>query len=230
MSHYSASHKMPVVVLISGSGTNLQALLDDSQGSQEKNCPYQVAAVISNRPGVQGLERAKDANVPAISLDHCDFTERELFDQALIETIDQYQPALLVLAGFMRILTSEFVQHYQNRMLNIHPSLLPKYRGLQTHQRALEAGDDEHGLSIHFVTDELDGGPVIIQSKVPILPDDTAETLAVRVQKQEHIVYPKVVRWYAEQNLRSEKGQIFFDGKALQEPLLYQELQTEASA
>lgn len=210
--HQTLSTPLPVVVLISGSGSNLQALID---GQQDGSLPINIRAVISNRPGVLGLTRAEQAGIKAVTLDHKDFADRETFDQALIAEIDTYQPALVVLAGFMRILTPQFTQHYLGRMLNIHPSLLPKYQGLHTHQRALDAGDEEHGVTVHFVTAELDGGPAAIQAKVPVLAGDTATTLAKRVQEQEHIIYPLAVKWFANGQLVMQDGKSVLDGEPL---------------
>lgn len=181
---------LPVVVLLSGSGSNLQAIMD-------ADLPIDIVAVISNRACAYGLERARQQGIPTEVLPGKDFASREDYDQALQQRIDHYQPGLVVLAGFMRILTEDFVRHYEGRMLNIHPSLLPKYRGLHTHQRALDAGDSEHGCSVHFVTPELDAGPVILQAKVPVLEGDTAETLAARVLEQEHRAYPEAIRRFA---------------------------------
>lgn len=188
-----------VVVLISGSGSNLQALID-SVGHDGN--PARITAVICNRADAYGLERAKQAGIATGLLDHKQFDGRDAFDAALIQAIDAHQPDLVVLAGFMRILTPGFVQHYAGRLLNIHPSLLPKHKGLHTHQRALEAGDSEHGCSVHFVTEELDGGPLVVQAVLPIKADDTAESLARRVHQQEHQIYPLAVRWFAEGRLR----------------------------
>ncbi|MGK4340417.1 phosphoribosylglycinamide formyltransferase [Ectopseudomonas oleovorans] len=188
-----------VVVLISGSGSNLQALIDSV--AHDGN-PARIAAVICNRAGAYGLERAKQAGITTELLDHKQFDGREAFDAALIQAIDAHQPDLVVLAGFMRILTPGFVQHYAGRLLNIHPSLLPKHKGLHTHQRAIEAGDSEHGCSVHFVTEELDGGPLVVQAVLPVMADDTAESLASRVHQQEHLIYPLAVRWFAEGRLR----------------------------
>jgi phosphoribosylglycinamide formyltransferase 1 len=215
---------LDVVVLISGNGSNLQALLD---AAGQPGCRYRIAAVISSRAGAYGLQRAAAAGVPQHCLQHTQFAERAAFDQALQAQIDHYHPGLVVLAGFMRVLTPEFVQHYQGRMLNIHPSLLPQYRGLHTHQRAIEAGERVHGASVHFVTAELDGGPVILQSQVPVLGDDTTETLAARVHVQEHIIYPLVVEWYAKGRLRMRDNHILFDDKPLTTPLIYQEMAHE---
>ncbi|GGM05539.1 phosphoribosylglycinamide formyltransferase [Pseudomonas asuensis] len=193
-----------VVVLISGAGSNLQALID---ASARPDTPIQIRAVVSNRADAYGLERARQAGIEAHALDHTQFTDRQAFDAALIELIDRFEPDLLVLAGFMRILTERFVTHYKGCLLNIHPSLLPLYTGLRTHQRALDAGDLEHGCSVHFVTEELDGGPVVVQAVVPIHAGDTAETLAQRVHEQEHVIYPLAVSWFAQGRLRlTERG------------------------
>jgi phosphoribosylglycinamide formyltransferase-1 len=207
---------LPIVVLISGNGSNLQAIIDAVHRGE---LPATIRAVISNRPQAFGLERARRAGIPALAVDHGRFADRESFDAALQAAIDDYRPALVVLAGFMRILTPAFVRHYHGRMLNIHPSLLPAFRGLDTHRRALAAGVAEHGLSIHFVTDELDGGPVIIQKKVPILPGDDVRTLTARVQDAEHRLYPRVIRWFAEGRLQLCDHRVIFDGKPLAAPL-----------
>ncbi len=204
--------KPRIVVLISGSGTNLQALIDAVAGG---DIDAELSAVISNRPQVKGLERARQHGIETHTLDHQSYQSRDSFDAAMIRQIDHYQPDLLVLAGFMRILTDDFVRHYQGRMLNIHPSLLPKYRGLHTHRRALEAGDHSHGATVHFVSEELDGGPLILQAVVPILNGDDAETLAARVQQQEHIIYPLAVKWFTEGRLKYHHGQVSMDGQLL---------------
>ena len=212
----SAVQKIRLVVLISGRGSNLQAILDQAASGE---LPVEVAAVISNRPGVQGLERARQAGVPALELDHQHFADRPEFEAALIELIDRYRPDLVILAGFMRVLTPGFTDHYRGRLFNIHPSLLPKFRGLHTHERALAAGETEHGASIHFVTAELDGGPVIVQARVAVLPSDDPDTLAARVLAQEHRLYPLAIRWFAAGRLRLDGEQVWFDGKPLTEPL-----------
>ncbi len=199
------------VVLISGSGSNLQALID----SQGEDNPLRIRAVISNRADAYGLTRAQNAGIATQVLDHKAFADREAFDCALIEAIDGFRPDLVVLAGFMRILTPAFVRHYSGRLLNIHPSLLPKHKGLNTHQRALDAQDSEHGCSVHFVSEELDGGPLIIQAVVPVEPGDTAETLALRVHMQEHRIYPTAVRWFAEGRLRLAAEGALLDGEKL---------------
>jgi phosphoribosylglycinamide formyltransferase-1 len=183
--------RLPIVVLISGSGSNLQSIID-------AELPITIRAVISNRADAYGLTRAEQAGIPTAVLDHKAYPDRESYDAALQELIDSYQPGLLVLAGFMRILSDGFVRHYEGRMMNIHPSLLPKYRGLNTHARAIEAGDAEAGCSVHFVTLELDSGPLIAQARVPIREDDTPESLAARVLEQEHLIYPEAIRRFAE--------------------------------
>ena len=201
-----------VVVLISGSGSNLQALID---GIAEGGIPARIGAVISNRADAYGLVRAQNAGIATAVLDHKAFEGREAFDAALIEAIDAHQPDLVVLAGFMRILSPGFVRHYAGRLLNIHPSLLPRYKGLHTHQRALEAGDAEHGCSVHFVTEELDGGPLVVQAVVPVQAGDSPERLAKRVQIGEHHIYPLAVRWFAEGRLRLGHQGAELDGAPL---------------
>ncbi|SFH73230.1 formyltetrahydrofolate-dependent phosphoribosylglycinamide formyltransferase [Pseudomonas guineae] len=192
-----------VVVLISGSGSNLQALIDSIQAGADasESSPALISAVVCNRADALGLQRAQAAGIATVVLDHKQFEGREAFDAALVATIDGYDPQLVVLAGFMRILTPTFVRHYAGRLLNIHPSLLPKYKGLHTHQRALDAGDSEHGCSVHFVSEELDGGPLVVQAVVAVKPDDTQSSLAQRVHQQEHVIYPMAVRWFAEGRL-----------------------------
>ncbi|MCO7597009.1 MULTISPECIES: phosphoribosylglycinamide formyltransferase [Pseudomonas] len=201
-----------VVVLLSGSGSNLQALIDSSRG---EDSPVRIRGVISNRADAYGLQRAQAAGIATAVLEHTGFEGREAFDAALMALIDGFEPDLVVLAGFMRILTGGFVRHYQGRLLNIHPSLLPKYKGLHTHQRALEAGDSEHGCSVHFVTEELDGGPLVVQAVVPVAPDDTPQALAERVHRQEHQIYPLAVRWFAEGRLRLGAQGALLDGQPL---------------
>ncbi|MCK8124778.1 phosphoribosylglycinamide formyltransferase [Pseudoalteromonas sp. 2CM39R] len=201
-----------LVVLISGSGSNLQAIIDACARGEIK---AEIAAVISNKADAFGLERAKNAGIQTRVLSHKDFDSREAYDAELMDIIDNFEPNLVVLAGFMRILTPSLVQKFKGKMLNIHPSLLPKYQGLNTHQRAIDAKDDVHGVSVHFVTEELDGGPVVLQAKVPVLENDTAETLAQRVHQQEHIIYPLVVKWFSEQRLKMEADYAVFDEKKL---------------
>ena len=203
-----------IVVLISGSGSNLQAILE----ACEANMPNaQVAAVFSNKADAYGLERAKKFNVDGHFVDPKAFESRDAFDAELMKQIDQYKPDAVILAGYMRILSSEFVQHYMGKMINIHPSLLPKYPGLHTHQRAIDAKDKEHGTSVHFVTEELDGGPIVLQAKVPVFADDDADTLAARVQTQEHTIYPIVTKWLVEDRLKMQNGKAWLDGKELGE-------------
>jgi len=186
-----AAPRSRLVVLISGGGSNLQAFID---AAADPAYPCEVVAVISNRAGVFGLERAARADIPAEVLDHTAFASRDAFDTALADRINAHAPDLVILAGFMRILTPGFVARYDGRLLNIHPSLLPKYPGLHTHQRAIDAGDAEAGATVHLVTEELDGGPVILQARVPVLPGDTADTLAARVLVEEHRIYPEAAR------------------------------------
>ena len=201
-----------VVVLLSGTGGNLQAMIDSFQGGDH---PARIRAVISNRADAFGLQRARDAGIETCVLDHKQYAGREAFDAALVELIDTFQPKLVVLAGFMRILTGDFVRHYQGRLLNIHPSLLPHYKGLHTHQRVLEAGDAEHGCSVHFVTEELDGGPLVVQSVISVEPDDSPTTLAQRVHTQEHHIYPLAIRWFAEGRLSLGEEGALLDGQLL---------------
>ena len=201
-----------LVVLISGSGSNLQAIIDACE-SGEINA--HIAAVISNKADAYGLERAKNAGIATHVLNHKEFDSREAYDAQLMHIIDSFEPNLVVLAGFMRILTPSLVQKYVGKMLNIHPSLLPKYQGLNTHQRAIDAKDDVHGVSVHFVTEELDGGPVILQAKVPVLADDTADTVAKRVDAEEDIIYPLVVKLFSEQRLTMEADYAVLDEKQL---------------
>jgi phosphoribosylglycinamide formyltransferase-1 len=201
-----------IVVLISGGGTNLQAIID---ACKAEDYPGNIVGVVSNKADAYGLTRAENADIAHCVLSHKDFDSREIYDQALIKQIDLYQADVVVLAGFMRILTPEFVQHYQGKLINIHPSLLPKYQGLHTHQRAIDAGDKEHGVSVHYVTEELDGGPVILQAKVPIFEGDSADDLALRVHEQEHRIYPLVVKWCCNQRISMHNDTVLFEGKAL---------------
>ncbi len=207
--------RLPVVVLISGGGTNLQAMID----AAEAGAPFLVRAVISNRPGVPGLERAAAAGIETRVVDHMAFADRAGFDAALAEAIESVRPGLVVLAGFMRILTNGFVARFAGRMVNIHPSLLPAFQGLDTHRRALEAGVHEHGASVHFVTSELDGGPLIAQARVPVEQDDTPASLGARVLAREHVVLPQVVTWFAEGRLKLRDDRVWFDDRPLEAPL-----------
>jgi phosphoribosylglycinamide formyltransferase-1 len=187
------------VVLLSGRGSNFKALL-------EADLPVQFTAAISNRPDAAGLDYARARNIPAIALDHTRYPAREAFDQALMQEIEKAGADLVILAGYMRILTKAFVEHYQGRLINIHPSLLPAFPGLRTHEAALAEGVKIHGCSVHFVTPELDHGPIIIQAAVPVLPNDTAETLASRVLSEEHKIYPLAIKWFAEGRLVISDG------------------------
>jgi len=184
-----------IVILISGGGSNMAAIVKTAQQEQwERAYGVRIAAVVSNKADAQGLVFARDHGIATAVLDHKAFESREAFDAALAQAIDQHQPALVVLAGFMRILTPGFVEHYAGRLINIHPSLLPAFTGLHTHQRAIDAGCKFAGVTVHQVTAELDVGPILDQAVVPVLPDDTAQTLAARVLTQEHIIYPRAVR------------------------------------
>ncbi|MCK0106403.1 phosphoribosylglycinamide formyltransferase [Marinobacter sp. S0848L] len=205
-----------IVVLASGSGTNLQALIE---ATRERDFPGEIIAVGCNRPGAFALERAAQANIPTFVIDHTKSDSREAFDASLMAELHRHNPDVIVLAGFMRILTSDFVRAFRGRMLNIHPSLLPAYTGLNTHKRVLEAGDKVHGVSIHFVTEELDGGPVIAQSEIRVNEDDTPESLAERVQQQEHLLYPIVLRWFCEGRIQLAANGVHFDGSLLPNPM-----------
>jgi len=201
-----------IVVLISGNGSNLQTIID---GCANGSIPGYIAGVISNKANAYGLKRAVAANIPTKVISHKDYQDRQQYDTVLKEAILQYGAELIVLAGFMRILTPEFVQFFSGKLLNIHPSLLPKYQGLDTHQRAIDAGDAEHGCSVHFVTEQLDGGPVVLQAKVPIFPGDDASIVAARVHEQEHLIYPLVVRWFCQNRLQQRANEAWLDGLLL---------------
>ena len=200
--------KKRIIVLVSGNGSNLQAIINACQNNLING---KIVAVISNKPDVYSLMRAKQANIPSHVINHKEFATREAFDHQLQLQIEQYQPDLIVLAGYMRILTPHFVQHYSGKMLNIHPSLLPKYPGLNTHRRAMEAGDKEHGTTVHFVTDELDGGPIILQAKVPIFDNDEEQDIVERVLAQEHQIYPLVIKWFCDDRLTMINGRAYLD-------------------
>lgn len=208
---------LSIVVLISGSGSNLQAIMD--RIAKDK-LDAKIELVLSNRADAYGLTRAADAGIETRVIDHKQFDSREQFDQAMIKEIDPCQPDLIVLAGFMRILSTAFVTHYTGRMINIHPALLPAYKGLHTHQRALEDGVSHHGASVHYVTAELDSGAVILQGRVPVLADDTEEALQQRVHKIEHVIYPEVVTWFAQKRLMYQNNQALLDGEVLSQPVI----------
>ena len=191
-----------IVILISGGGSNMKAIVQRAQQQAwEANGLARIAAVVSNRADAGGLAFAAEQGIPTVVLSHKDFASREAYDAALMEKIDAYAPDVVVLAGFMRILTPAFTNHYARRMFNIHPSILPNFKGLHTHEQALAAGVKVHGATVHGVTAELDHGPIVMQSSVAVLPDDTADTLAARVLKTEHIIYPQVVQWFIEDGL-----------------------------
>lgn len=196
-----------LVVLISGNGSNLQQFIDQIASGKLK---AKISVVISNRTNVHGLERAKKADIPSIVLEHTQFPDREAFDQSLIQIIDSYQPDLIILAGFMRILSDGFVKHYLDKLINIHPSLLPKYKGLHTHKLALKDNQVEHGASVHFVVPELDGGKIIIQGIVAVKKDDTEEVLAARVHKIEHIIYPMAIKLFIDKKINDAQIPIKF--------------------
>ena len=212
----SSQEKLPIVVLLSGSGSNLQAIIDAALAGR---LDVEIRAVISNKAAAYGLQRAQQAGIETRVLEHTAFDSRETFDQAMMQLIDTYQPGLVVLAGFMRILSDAFVDHYHGRLLNIHPSLLPKYQGLNTHQRAIDAGDSEAGASVHFVSPELDGGPVIMQASVPLQAGDDAESLAQRVLGVEHRLYPQAIQMFATGEIEQRDNQVFYKGQPLNQPL-----------
>ena len=180
-----------LVILISGRGSNMVSILE---AIDAKQLNADIVAVISNRPGAAGLVASADRGIATAVVDHTEYQDRDSFGRTLAETVDRFNPDLVILAGFMRILTADFVNHYANKLLNIHPSLLPQFKGLNTHQRAIDAEASEHGATVHFVTAELDGGPIVLQAKVPVLADDDAQTLAKRVLIQEHQLYPNAIK------------------------------------
>jgi phosphoribosylglycinamide formyltransferase-1 len=206
-----------IVILISGNGSNLQAFIE-----AQKNADFggTIAAVISNKETAFGIERARKAGIPASVIQHTDFETRELFDQTLLTKIEEYSPDLVILAGFMRILTPQFVTNFKGRLLNIHPSLLPKYPGLNTHRRALQNGDEFHGTSVHFVTEELDGGPVIAQSKTKIKNNDNEDSLLQRIQSLEHKLYPNTAKLLLNGSVKWIKDTVYFEDKAMDKALL----------
>jgi len=211
-----------IVILISGSGTNLQAIIDAViQGRINAS----IAAVISNRADASGLQRAQRGNINTAVIDQSEYPDRIAYDEALIAEIDKHNPDLVVLAGFMRILSDKFISHYRNTILNIHPSLLPEFKGLHTHRRVLESSNQAHGASVHFVNNELDSGPVVIQAQVPVLPGDTEETLGGRVLQQEHIIYPMAIAWYIEGRLEVNDNEVLLDNNVLHRPVLWKENQ-----
>ncbi len=208
-------------MLVSGGGTNLQAIIDAAHSG---DIPGRICLVVSDNPDAYGLERARQAGIPTGVLEAAGFESRGDYDRALAELVARSGPQLVALAGFMRILGPEFVDAFRGRILNIHPALLPRHRGLNTHRRALEAGDSQHGASVHFVTEELDAGPVVLQARVPVLADDDTQRLAARVLDQEHVIYPLAVRWFAEGRLHMKGDKAWLDQVALDRPRTLDEL------
>lgn len=208
---------MRLVVLVSGSGRNLQALLEHAAAGR---LGASIAAVISNRAEAPALQRARAAGVPALCLPHGDYPSRQAFDAALAEVIDRFEPQLLAMAGFMRVLGRDFVERFEGRMLNIHPSLLPRHPGLDTHQKVLDAAEPEHGATVHFVTPEVDGGPPVIQGRIGVPPRCTAATLGDKVMREVELrIYPQAVAWFARGALVLRQGRVWFRGVPLVEPL-----------
>jgi phosphoribosylglycinamide formyltransferase-1 len=214
----NALTRRPVVILISGRGSNMRSLIEQSQ---DPGSPYTVCRVFSDKPEAPGLELARNLGVPALAMPAAATTDRAAYDRALAAAIQIYSPSLIVLAGFMRILSVQFVRDFAGKILNIHPSLLPKFPGLHTHRRALEAHEPEHGATVHFVTERLDAGPPIIQARIAVTPEDDEASLAARVQAQEHRIYPVAVRWFCEGRLRYNAGCAWLDGRLLREPVQF---------
>lgn len=208
--------RLPIAILISGRGSNMRVIVERAAAG---TLPVDVRVVVSDKPSAEGLGLAADMNIATRVLEPRDFPDRPAYDRALVELLRQFQPQLVLLAGFMRILTPQFIGAFAGRMLNVHPSLLPKYPGLHTHRRCLEAGDPTHGASIHFVTEQLDGGPVVLQAEVPVVPGDTEITLSARVQQAEHKIYPQAIDWFARGRLLLQNGRAWLDGKPLDAPL-----------
>lgn len=217
----------PVVILISGRGANLQAIIDQVGTGQ---LALDIRSVISNRPDAPGLQRARDAGLATLVIDQREYADRPQFDAALMQAIDPHAPRLVILAGFMRILGDAFIRHYAGRLINIHPSLLPAFKGLNTHARALEAGVKQHGASVHFVTPEVDGGPVIAQATVPVLAGDTPETLAERVLGVEQRIYPMAIQWLVAGRVVVDQGRVLLDGGQRPEQGLALTIQRESNA
>jgi phosphoribosylglycinamide formyltransferase-1 len=213
----AAGERLPVVVLISGRGSNLRALAERARAG---DLPIEIRAVVSDREDASGLEWARASGLHGVALSPRSFPDRERYDESLAALVASFEPGLVVLAGFMRILGPAFVERFAGQMLNIHPSLLPRHRGLHTHRRVLDAGERQHGASVHFVTRELDGGPVVLQAKVPVRDDDDEASLAARVLTQEHRIYPQAVAWFAAGRLRFDHGAAWLDGRRLDEPIV----------
>lgn len=212
-----ATAPLPIVILISGRGSNMRAIAELAANGA---LPVKIGAVISDKADAGGLAIATSLGIPAVTVSPRGYADRASYDAALASEVSKHQPGLIVLAGFMRILTAAFISPFADRILNIHPSLLPKYRGLHTHRRALEAGETEHGVSVHFVTEELDGGPVIIQARVKVRRNDTEASLSARVQRQEHSIYPQAIGWFATGRLALRDGRVWLDGKQLAAPVV----------
>lgn len=204
-------------VLISGSGSNLQSFIDKVASGE---FDLDLCVVFSNKPDAYGLSRAEDAGIATECLEHGGYPDRESFDRAVADVLDTYAPDLIILAGFMRILSPWFVKHFEGRVLNIHPALLPAYPGLDTHQRVLDAGDEWHGSTVHFVTEELDGGPLILQGRLTVNPGETADQLCARVQALEHQIYPLAAHWFGQGRIEFRGGRTWMDGKRLDEPVV----------
>jgi phosphoribosylglycinamide formyltransferase-1 len=200
-------------VLLSGRGSNFRAIA-------EAGLPIEIAAVVSNRPQAAGLDYARERGIPAIALDHTEHPDREAYDTLLADEVERHRPDLVVLAGYMRILSTAFIARFEDRLLNIHPSLLPAFPGLKTHERALEEGVKVHGCTVHFVTPQLDHGPIVIQAAVSVRADDTSETLSARVLAQEHRIYPQAVRWFAEGRLVKDHGRVNLKGDPASQSVL----------
>jgi phosphoribosylglycinamide formyltransferase-1 len=212
-----SSNRCKTAILISGSGSNLQSFIDRATSG---DIDLDLAVVFSNKPDAYGLVRAKNAGIATACIEHGQFADREDFDRAVASRLDEWHPQILVLAGFMRILSPCFVGHYAGRILNIHPALLPAYPGLDTHQRVLDAGETWHGSTVHFVTEELDGGPRVLQGKLRVDPNETADELCARVQSVEHKIYPETANWFGQGRLEFRNGQAWLDGRRLVEPVV----------
>jgi phosphoribosylglycinamide formyltransferase-1 len=208
---------LKAAILVSGSGTNLQSFIDQVA---DKRLDLEIALVFSNRGDAYGLTRAKDAGIPTACIEHGDYGERELFDRAVAATLDEFEPELIILAGFMRILSPWFVKHYEGRILNIHPALLPLYPGLDTHARVLAAGETHHGSTVHFVTEELDGGPGILAGRIAVKPDESAAELQARVLAVEHQIYPQTAQLFAWGRVLYKDGHTWMDGRILNSPVI----------
>jgi phosphoribosylglycinamide formyltransferase 1 len=213
----ATSGKLPIVVLISGRGSNMQAI---GERAADGSLPVEVRAVISDKADAPGLAAAASMQIPTRVLSPRDFPDRASYDVELAKLVGSFEPKLVVLAGFMRILSPSFIATFADRILNIHPSLLPLYRGLHTHRRCLEAGDPVHGASVHFVTEELDGGPLVIQAQVKVLPGDSESTLSARVQRQEHRIYSQAIDWFARGRLHLREHRAWLDGRPLDQPVI----------